>query len=182
ATASPLPPRRPESLVVPYAVRELAFKNVMPRHLYDMVEDQLCDPVAYLEIDRLLLEVPNPDEQLAPIARVDHSLIDQQAPLAESARPAGDAAPQDFWHGDIDVGVYVNEGPGRDHRRPAHVQVPPSIARVCSRRVTRLSLRRVLLDVGAAAILHSATPSRSTTFQAGPPVPINGTDTRHRRS
>src|SRR5690606_32551393 len=110
------PSRGSESSIVPYAVRELAFKNVTPRYLHDMVKDQLCDPVTYLEIDRLLLEVPDSDEEFAPIARIDHSLIDQQTPLAEGAGPAGDSAPQDFWHGDIDVGVYVDEGPGWDHR------------------------------------------------------------------
>src|SRR5690606_22367079 len=130
----------------------------------------------------LLPEVPNPDEEFAPIAGVDHPLVDQQAPLAEGARPAGDPAPQDFGHGDIDVGVHVDEGPGRDHRRPAYIQVPPGIARICPRRVTRLSLRRVLLDIDAVATLHSAIPSRSMTFQAGPPVPTNGTGTCHRRS
>src|SRR5690606_27705456 len=112
----------------------------------------------------------------------NYSLIDQQTPLAKGTGSAGDPAPQDFWHGDIDIGVYVDEGPGRNHRRPAHVQIPSGIARICSRRIARLSLRRVLLDIDTVAILHSAIPSRSTTFQAGPPVPINGTGTCHRRS
>src|SRR5690606_14380443 len=99
-TTTTLPPRRSESPVAPYAVRELAFKDVTPRHLYDMVEDQLCDPVTYLEINRLFPEVPNPDKEFAPIAGVDHPFIDQQAPLAEGAGPAGDSAPQDVWHSD----------------------------------------------------------------------------------
>src|SRR5690606_14605852 len=105
------------------------------------------------------LEVPDSDEEFAPIARINYPLIDQQAPLAKGAGPAGDPAPQDFWHGDIDVGVHVDEGPGRNHRRPAHVQIPPSVARVCPRRVARLPLRRVLLDIDAV-VLHSAIPSR----------------------
>src|SRR5690606_38367823 len=87
------PSRGPESSIAPYAVREFAFKNVTPRYLHDVMEDQLCDPVAYLEIDRLLLEVPDPDEEFASIAGVDHPLIDQQASLAEGAGPAGDPAP-----------------------------------------------------------------------------------------
>src|SRR5690606_26994685 len=142
-----------------------------------LVKNELGDPGAGRDEPVVVGEVKYTSEQFTTVAVVDDSLIHQEPVLPESAGAASDPAPQPFRHGDGDIGVNVGEGASRDYNISAHIQVPPSVARVSFGRNPRTALARENLEVD----LHTANPL-STMLQLGPPVPMRDARTRNRDS